>query len=176
MKKMVAVLVAVAFLAVGCTGSFALTKKVYKFHREQDGKWMDELVFLGVVIIPIYGFATLGDAIIFNSIEFWTDKNPVEAKAWRQKTVVVADSDTKVIMQHSPEKNQIAMKVIREQENQQLVFSRSSDGVTVTDTQGNVLYVSKMDDKGGVTVFDAENNVTEHFSSKQVQLVHNNLN
>ena len=48
MKKFVAMLIVAAFFAAGCTGSFGLTKKVYQFHRGQDGKWMDELVFLGV--------------------------------------------------------------------------------------------------------------------------------
>jgi hypothetical protein len=30
------------------------------------------------VILPVYGLCTLGDALIFNSIEFWGGENPIQ--------------------------------------------------------------------------------------------------
>ena len=33
-----------------------------------------------MVIIPVYGLATLGDALIFNTIEFWSGSNPVAVR------------------------------------------------------------------------------------------------
>ena len=78
MKRVVFGLLAVCVFATGCTGSFMLTRKVYNFHRTMDDKWVDELAFLGCIILPVYGLATLGDAIIFNSIEFWSGENPIE--------------------------------------------------------------------------------------------------
>ena len=34
-----------------------------------------ELVFLGLNIIPVYGFAWMGDVILFNTVEYWTGEN-----------------------------------------------------------------------------------------------------
>ena len=62
----------------GCYGTFPLTKAVYKFNGEcSDNKWVQSVVMWVLVIIPVYGIATLGDAIVCNLIEFWTG-NPVE--------------------------------------------------------------------------------------------------
>jgi hypothetical protein len=64
----------------GCFGGFELTKKVYRFNQNVDpDKWVQEIVFLVLTIIPIYGGASLLDAIVFNSFEFWTGNNPVLA-------------------------------------------------------------------------------------------------
>ena len=44
-------------------------------------KFVNELVFLGLCILPAYELCTLGDALIFNSIEFWGGQNPITMKA-----------------------------------------------------------------------------------------------
>ena len=87
MKKLVVMLTLVGFISVGCTGSFLLTKKVYHWHRSMGDKWSDEFGFLVCALLPIYGLSSLADAIVFNSIEFWTGKNPV-AEARDRKSVV----------------------------------------------------------------------------------------
>jgi len=40
-----------------------------------ESKWLNELAFLGLNIIPVYGLFLFGDYIIFNSVEFWTGDN-----------------------------------------------------------------------------------------------------
>ncbi|MBX3462969.1 MAG: DUF3332 family protein [Planctomycetes bacterium] len=40
-----------------------------------DSKYVNELVFLGLNIIPVYGLFLFGDYLIFNSVEFWTGDN-----------------------------------------------------------------------------------------------------
>src|SRR4051812_41894210 len=77
MKKFVIALALLSFVSVGCTGSFMLTKKVYNWHRGMGDKWGDEFGFLLCVLVPVYGISTFADAIVFNSIEFWTGNNPV---------------------------------------------------------------------------------------------------
>ena len=37
---------------------------------EQD--WINELVFIGLNIIPVYPLALIGDVLIFNTIGYWT--------------------------------------------------------------------------------------------------------
>jgi hypothetical protein len=34
--------------------------------------WVNEAVFLAMVIIPVYPIALAGDVLIFNTIEYWT--------------------------------------------------------------------------------------------------------
>lgn len=69
----------VALVGTSCIGSFSLTSGIADWNRKaSDSKFVNELIFLGMVIIPVYGFAILVDAILLNSIEFWSGNNPVE--------------------------------------------------------------------------------------------------
>lgn len=78
LKRMMAALVCVAFLGSGCFGPFRLVREVYDFNLEATSdKWGREFLFVVLVVVPVYGFAAMADAIVFNSIEFWTGENPV---------------------------------------------------------------------------------------------------
>lgn len=61
----------------GCIGTFGLTGKVYNFNKGLGDKWIQEIGFLVLIIVPIYEIAVIVDAIVFNSIQFWTGSNPV---------------------------------------------------------------------------------------------------
>lgn len=64
--------------STGCFGSFQLTRKVYNWNKTvSSDKWVQELVFLGLNIVPIYGVASFADAVFANTVEFWTGTNPV---------------------------------------------------------------------------------------------------
>ncbi len=72
----------------GCFGEFRLTRKVYAFNKSvSKDKWVRWLVFLVIVIVPVYHLATFIDALIANSIEFWTGKNPISASAGATRVV-----------------------------------------------------------------------------------------
>ncbi len=77
MKKAIVCLMVIGFVVTGCTGSFNITKNIYDVHRSQENKWVDEVVFLAFVIIPVYGIGMLADGVIFKTVEFWTGKNPI---------------------------------------------------------------------------------------------------
>ncbi len=78
MKKVIlSIALASTLLLSSCIGSFTLTKKCYNWNNSLGDKWINELVFIGLNIIPIYDICLLADAIVFNSIEFWTGDNPV---------------------------------------------------------------------------------------------------
>jgi hypothetical protein len=57
--------------ASGCFGRFRLVNGVYDFNREVNHKLARSLVMIGLIIIPVYFFAALGDILIFNVIEFY---------------------------------------------------------------------------------------------------------
>lgn len=86
-NRIVAAIVMGSFLTAttACFGPFNLTRNVYHWNSgikgsgEVSDKWMKEFVFFGMIIIPVYMFATLLDAFIFNSIQFWSGNTPIKA-------------------------------------------------------------------------------------------------
>ena len=61
-----------------CFGSFNLTRKVWSFNKKvSDEKFVQELLFLGMNIVPVYSVAGFIDAVVANTVEFWTGKNPI---------------------------------------------------------------------------------------------------
>ena len=67
-------MLAVAPMALtGCYGRFPLTKAVYGLNGDiTDDKIIHSVMFWVFLIVPVYGVAMLGDAIVLNLIEFWT--------------------------------------------------------------------------------------------------------
>ena len=61
----------------GCFGEFGLIRKVYEFNQGVGGKFVNQIVFWAMCVIPVYEVAGMLDVIIFNTIEFWTGSNPV---------------------------------------------------------------------------------------------------
>ena len=85
--RQVAVMTALAVVASGCFGPFNLTRRVYRWNDTvSDDKWVKEGAFLLTgAFLPFYTFAVLGDAVVFNSVEFWGKKNPVNPPEPSQK-------------------------------------------------------------------------------------------
>lgn len=67
-----------AMMMSSCIGNFALFNKVLKFNQSlTNNKFINWLVFLALNVVPVYYFSFFLDAILFNSIEFWTGSNPM---------------------------------------------------------------------------------------------------
>jgi len=65
-------LVAMAPWMLGCFGSFPLTHAMYKFNGAvTKSDLIHTVVFWVFVILPVYSIAVIGDAVIFNLVEFW---------------------------------------------------------------------------------------------------------
>lgn len=65
----------------GCYGPFRLTSKLHNWNGQvSQKKFVNELVFLGLCVIPAYEICVLGDGLIFNSIEWWGGRNPISMK------------------------------------------------------------------------------------------------
>ena len=69
-------------LLSSCIGSFNLTQKLYSWNKSAGDKLVNELVF--IVLTPVYCVAIVTDALVLNSIEFWTDENPIAATETKQ--------------------------------------------------------------------------------------------
>jgi hypothetical protein len=61
----------------GCFGSFAATKKLHTWNGSFGSKFVSTLIFWLFLILPVYELFALGDALIFNLIEFWSGSNPL---------------------------------------------------------------------------------------------------
>ncbi len=62
-----------------CIGSFALTNSVLKWNKQVGPKFINELVFFAFWVLPVYEVTLVADALVINSIEFWSGTNPMEA-------------------------------------------------------------------------------------------------
>ena len=89
---MLAMFVACSIMFSSCIGSFSLTNKLLDWNRNVDSKFVNELVFIALWIVPVYEISIFADAVIFNTIEFWTDDNPV-ADAGTIKTINAKDGE-----------------------------------------------------------------------------------
>lgn len=61
-----------------CLGSFSAFNNLKEWNQDvSDSKFVNNLVFWGLNIIPVYGLFFFGDTVIFNVIEFWSGSNPI---------------------------------------------------------------------------------------------------
>ena len=98
-RRLVTAVALICFTTVSaaCYGPFNLTKNVYHWNSnvkgsgEVNSKWMREIVFFGMFIIPVYEFSLLLDTFIFNSIHFWTGDSPIKS------SVLDGDGQTKTV-------------------------------------------------------------------------------
>jgi len=168
MKKLAVLIVMVSMIAMSCTGTFHLTRQVYDFQTKPADKWVDEVLFLAFVIIPVYGVATLADAVIFNTIEFWTGQNPLKAGIDNGKNDVIAQNGKdKLAMKYDAVSQNIEVSSVNT--GKSFVLARTDHGVVAKDREGKVLFTSLEDSQGGVTILDGNNNSIRHFSHDEVQ-------
>ena len=166
MRRVVVPLLVLIFFATGCTGSFILTKKVYDFHRQQEEKWMDELIFLGCAIFPVYSLATLGDAIIFNVIEFWTEENPLE----ESESAKIKKGDLEVVLTRSGDGDSVHLSALKALQPQgTLTLERTEFGVIAKDADGDIIYISQTDQQGGIGIYDADMNLVQYVSPDEIK-------
>ncbi|MCK5819734.1 MAG: DUF3332 family protein [Psychromonas sp.] len=63
----------------GCVGSNAVTGLVMKFNlKAVDNRYARG--GLNMLLAPVYALSLAADALVFNSIQFWAGKNPIDGK------------------------------------------------------------------------------------------------
>lgn len=66
-----------SFLFSSCIGPFALSNKLLAWNQTVSDKFVNAILF--VVLSPAYAVTLTGDLFLFNTIEFWSGENPIEA-------------------------------------------------------------------------------------------------
>ena len=166
MKKILITLLLVCFVATGCTGSFNLTRKVYHWHRSQSDKWADEFGFLVCALLPIYGISTFADAIVFNSIEFWTGKNPVEMTSVETNIKHVKNGDAEATISYNPDNQQLT---IASAGKPTVTVEKQGNMVVTKDPSGKMLSASLMNDQGQVLVLNQNLELVKSYSPQEIQ-------
>ena len=168
--RSMAVMLAASMMLSGCYGPFLLTKKLHTWNGSVGDKWAQEVVFLVCVIAPVYSFVSLADAILFNSLEFWTGNNPMAtAAAPTTKRIVRGDAEADLTFDSTPGHEQM---VIRQSKNGAAagdVRISRLDGLTVaTNDVGDILFTAETMADGGVIVHDAQGKAVKSFSPEKL--------
>jgi hypothetical protein len=146
-RRLIAGILSVLFLGmgtVGCIGNFGLSGKVRKFNLEQtEDRWGREILFVVLYVIPVYPLAGLADIIVFNSMEFWSGKNPIDGSPSvtriANRREIEAEDGTRLVMSLRPD-DSIDVAVQGADGAEHFVNLTRADGhVTARDASGEVL-------------------------------------
>jgi hypothetical protein len=159
----------------GCYGPFYLVRKVHKFNGEvSDNKWIVEVVYLLTAhLIPVYGIAGLADAIIFNSIEFWTGENPLAETASNHapatRRFARGDAEYRLTLAGEHGDELVIEQSLKGAPGPTLRLQRRGDGVVALDANGNTLFSSRTDADGRVVVSDASGAQVASYTGKDAE-------
>lgn len=164
-RWIVTLILAVMISAVGgCYGSFTLVQKVHKWNGTFGNKFVNEVGFLVLNIVPVYGVAAFVDAIILNSIEFWTGKNPSSSS---NDTIVPLDENNSLTLRGSD--GTMVLTTRTEAGTMQYVFEKSTDGTLVKDAGGKLLARCVMTDTGSMRIYDGNGAFIAECSATKIQ-------
>ena len=174
----VVALFCVGLMAGGCYGPFNLTRRLHHWNGQVGGRWANEVVFLvfAVAVPAVYGLATLGDAVVFNSIEFWTGNNPVSppmtAGEPRSVTKTIAQGAQKAVLERTDTADGRTMRV-KLFDGERLVSSFSVEAgvdqpTVMKDDAGLVIGSAQTLPDGTLVLSDAQGHERTRYSPQQM--------
>ncbi|TKB69273.1 MAG: DUF3332 family protein [Nitrospira sp.] len=178
-RRIVAVTVLLGFMTMStaCYGPFNLTKNVYRWNSNVKGsgqvndKWMKEIVFFGMLIIPAYMFSALLDTFIFNSMHFWTGESPIKASDMGSdgtKVTTLGDTTIRWIPLED------GATVVYERHGiveRRAAIVASSTGYRLVDEHGTLLSEAEYSADGGVRLLNRDHQVLQQWSEAQLHAI-----
>lgn len=173
-----AAVMALALFASGCYGPFNLTRRLYQWNGQVSREKGDrEVLFLILLIVPVYGVTTLTDAIVLNSMEFWTGKNPVDRPnaSWRDsqprtKRLVRGDSSALLTYASTPAGAQLLIEQFRKGQAAGSLRLAQHRGMTVgLDGEGRVLFTASSASDGGIVIHNGAGEPVASYSAEDVE-------
>jgi hypothetical protein len=177
--RIVAATVLLGFMTMStaCYGPFNLTKNVYHWNSNIKGsgeineKWMKEIVFFGMLIIPAYMFSALLDTFIFNSMHFWTGESPIKASnIGSDGTKVTTLGDTTIRWTPSEDGATVTYERDGVVERRATIVSNGA-GYRLIDEDNKVLSEAEYATDGSVQLRDGHGRVVNRWSQGQLQSI-----
>ena len=134
-----------SILFTSCIGSFKLWNNLRSWNESLGDKFVNELVFIALNIVPVYEIAYLGDALIFNSIEFWSGSNPIAKNEVKE----IKGENASYLVQT----NKDGYTITNQEDNQSLdlVFNEETQTWSAVTAEANVELV-KFNSNGTVSI------------------------
>lgn len=141
-------LLAASITMTSCLGSFNAWTGLRDWNDGlTNSKFLDNLVFWGLNIIPVYGIFALGDLIIFNPIEFWTGSNPIGMNEGDVEKQIVRKNGKKYEI--TATQNKFTIEVLKGEnkgETMELVYQKEDQSWNATTPQGKKVKLSSYED------------------------------
>lgn len=158
----------------GCYGPFNLTRRLYQWNGQVGTKWEREFMFILLAWAPVYGLAVLGDAVVFNSMEFWTGDNPVDPPSGKRgalpNTKRVARGQAEAILTYVPTDGaeQLLVQQFQAGAPSGSLRLERRDGMTAgIDAEGRTLFTARTLPDGQVVVHDGHGRLLALYGSEQ---------
>ncbi len=151
MKKVIpGMLIACTLLMsqVSCIGSFGLTNKILEWNRNVSEKFVNELIFFVLAWFPVYSICIFIDAVILNSIEFWTGSNPVAMNEGDVEQQMVKGKDGKDYLITATQ-NKFEIKDMETEEIAELMFNPAALSWTATEGGETMTIIEGLKDESG---------------------------
>ena len=178
-QRMIAmmVLLSVMTMSTACYGPFNLTKNVYRWNSNVKGsgqvndKWMKEIVFFGMLIVPAYMFSALLDTFIFNSMHFWTGESSIkESDLGSDGTKVATVGETTIRWTPLEDGAMVSFERHGIVERRATIVA-SATGYRLVDEQGNLLSEAEYAADGSVRLLNGECQVVKELSREQLRTI-----
>ncbi len=171
------VLLSVMTMSTACYGPFNLTKNVYRWNSNVKGsgqvndKWMKEIVFFGMLIVPAYMFSALLDTFIFNSMHFWTGDSPIKESDLGSEDIKVATLGETSVRWTPLEDGATVTYERHGVVERRATIVASETGYRLVDEQGTLLSEAEYAADGTVRLLNSECQVVKELRPEQLRTI-----
>lgn len=135
-------------LSTSCLGSFSAFNSLRDWNDGVSGnKFLDNLIFWALNIVPVYGLFLAGDAFFFNVIEFWTGSNPIAMAEGEEDTQYATIDGQSVKM--TATKNHFSVEVLsgeNEGETLEMVYTPENNTWNAIGENGELIKLASIED------------------------------
>ena len=145
-KTLIAVLlISTSILCSSCIGSFKLWNGLKEWNQGIGNKFVNELVFIALNIVPVDGVAYFADVVVLNTIEFWSGSNPVASNEVKE---VKGENGNYLVAS-----NENGYTITNKEDNQSLdlVYNKENKSWNAV-TESENFELVKMNDDGTATI------------------------
>lgn len=150
MRKVKIFVMAAALSVVlnSCLGSYSAFNGLRSWNENVvDNKFVNNLLFWGLWIVPVYPLFIAGDTLIFNTIEFWSGSNPIAMNEGEiESQILVQEGNT---IQMIATKNKMNISVIEGEKagtSVELFYLPEEQSWNAKTTEGEIIKLSSMEE------------------------------